>query len=401
MAMRCFLCALLCGMLLLGSLPVAAELPAGLVYDDGFAWFEATTVRDTKDGKPFAKGWTLRCQLRVCGEVPDHSAFKVLVKKGGATVATLRADGSIYHFKLPAFNDMPSQMWAPALQDRQQVISGTGQFQAEVYFIRGDDLSEHLARTHVLDVHAVTKVRGTGEADAPDYCISRHGEAAASFIYQRPGTQDPYLNLDRSTHYQKNVVEVYFGTSADKDNYNLPRGMLRSTVDGQPLDLSGVQQYNDKDAISALMSPLRMYQVVHTAAGNVREVVDFRQFMVVLPLTWGKGDDKARDPRKASISDHPGKWEIQYVANGATIRTWRFTVGDDGSIAAHPEETQGLSFGPGAHFVEMAVPPGGASIDARLVPEQAKAGGFYGHAWQSAEALAAAAAVPAKGTAWP
>ncbi|MBU0606682.1 MAG: hypothetical protein KKI08_02295, partial [Armatimonadetes bacterium] len=313
--------------------PVAADLPQGLTYDDGYAWFQVKTVVDTKDGKPYAKGWTLGCELRAFGEVPDHSAFKIILKKNGTAVAALRADASIYHFKQPAFNDMPSHasVW---LQDRNQIISGEGPFQAEVYFIKGDDMSEHLARTHLVDIRKVTKVRGNGEPDASDYFVNRHGEAAASLIVQRPARQRPYLGDARNTTYDKNVVDVYFGTSADKTCYNLPRGgFLRSTVNGQPLDLSAVAQYAGNDAIKDQMTPMRFYQVIHTAKGNVREEVDFRQFRVVLPLTWGKADDQGRDPTKPSISDHPGNWEAQYVVNGAPIRTWRFTVGDDGNIA--------------------------------------------------------------------
>jgi hypothetical protein len=49
----------------------------------------------------------------------------------------------------------------------------------------------------------------------------------------------------------------------------------------------------------------------------------------------------------------------------------------------------------------MVIPDGGTYIDERLVPDQAKVGGLYGHAWQSAEMKAAAAATPSKGTPWP
>lgn len=380
--------------------PVAADLPEGFKYDDGYAWFEVKTVRDTKNGKPYAKGWNLQSEVRVFGQAPAHSAFKIVLKKDNTTVATFRSDAQIYYYNPPAFRDMPS-LATGWLQDRQQVISGEGPFQAEVYFIKGDDLSEHLARTHLVDIRKVTKVRGNGEPDAPEYFVNRHGEAAASLIVQRPARQRPYLGDARNTTYDRNVVDVYFGTSADKTCYNLPRGYLRSTVNGQPLDMSAVQKYANTDTINDQLTPMRYYQVIHTAKGNVREEVDFRQFRVVLPLTWGKADDKGRSAEKPSISDHPGNWEVQYIVNGAPIRTWRFIVGEDGNIAPHPEEAQGLSLGPLAHFVEMLIPAGGAAIDARLVPDQAKVGGFYGHAWQSAEALAAAAAIPAKGTPWP
>ena len=377
-----------------------AELPAGLVYDDGYAWFEVETVKDTQDGKPYAKGWNLEAELRIFGEVPDHSAFKLVVKKDGNAVATLRKDASIYHYKPPAFDDMPSQMWQSALNDRNQVITGEGAFDLEVYLVKGDDLSEHLARTHRIDVRKVTRVRGAlNEPDAHEYYINRHGEAAVAVIHQRPKREDPYIAEDRADTYDYNVIDVYFGVSATSEGLSPDVGYLRSTVNGQPLDLSAIQNSN-KDKVSGDLAADRDYQVIHTAAGNVKEAVDFRQYRMTLPLTFGKADDPARSRIHPSISDSPGNWEITYVVDGAPVRTWRFAVGDDGSIAAHPEEA-GVSLGAGAHLVEMVVPDGGTYVDARLVPDQAKAGGFYGHAWQSEEMKAAAAAIPAKGTPWP
>jgi hypothetical protein len=394
------LVAALAGALALGTV-AGAQLPAGLTYDDGYAWFQIETVKDTKDGKPYAKGWNLEAQLRIFGEVADHSAFKLVVKKDGNALATLRKEGYVYHYKPPAFDDMPSQMSDDAISDRNQVITGEGPFDIEVYFVKGDDSSEHLARTHRIDVRKVTRVRGAlNEPDAPEFYINRHGEAAVAVIHQRPKSQDPYIAEDRATTYSYNVIDVFFGTSATQDGLNLDVGYLRSTVNGQPLDLSSIQN-NNKDKVSGDVANDRYYQVVHTAAGNVKEAVDFRQYNVVLPLTFGKADDPARSRIHPSISDHPGNWEIAYIVNGAPVRTWRFVVGEDGNIAAHPEEATGPTLGPGAHLAEMVIPDGGTYIDERLVPDQAKVGGLYGHAWQSAEMKAAAAAMPAKGTPWP
>ncbi|HJN13967.1 MAG TPA: hypothetical protein QGH10_00675 [Armatimonadota bacterium] len=372
-----------------------AELPEGLTYDDGYAYFEVETHEDTKDGKRYAKGWSLTAEVRILGRVPSRSAFRMVVKKDGNEVASARQEASIYYYNPPAMDQNPDMMWHGWLRDREQIVNDIGQFDVEIYYIDGDDLTEHLARTHKVDVQKVTRVRGNDDPDAPLFYVNRHGEAAASFIVQRPAGRYPHIAASRPNYYDSNVVATYFTISASEKGRSFQNGYLRCTVNGEKLDLT---PFGGSDQVSGDLAGERFYAVIHTAPGNVKEEINFRQYMALLPLTWGAADDPKRREGYPSISDHPGDWECKYIVNGELIRGWRFTVGEDGNIAPHPEESQGLSLGAGAHFVEMTIPEGGAYIDERLVPAQAKLGGFSGHEWQSDGAKAAAAAVPAKGT---
>jgi hypothetical protein len=387
------------------AIPAAAawaDLPPGLTYDDAYAWFAVETITDVQDGKPYAKGWILSAQLRLLGQTPDHSAFRLLVRQGGQTLATIYQDGSIYRYDPPVWTGKPDCLWHNSICDRSQIVKGEGRFEVEVYYVSGDDLSEHLARTHTLDVHKVTRVRGSqNEPDAPHYYISRHGEAAVAWVYQRLGLLQPYTAGDGGDTYSENVVELVFGVSPTGDGYSVPTGYLRTTVNGQPLDLTPYQEYTQKDAVHGNVSPWRLYEVVQVTGPNEKESINFRQYTLILPFTFGAPGDPLRDTTKPSLSDHPGQWECTYIVNGKKVRTWRFVVGEDGNLAPHPEQQHGLGLAPGAHLVEMVIPEGGAYLDERLVPEEARSGGFYGRPWQSDEMKAAASAVPAKGKAWP
>jgi hypothetical protein len=383
--------------LALGSV-VRAELPPGLSYDDAYAWFSVETITDVENGKPYAKGWVLTSQLRIFGRTPDHSAFKLLLKQNGQALATIYQDGSIYRFDPPAWTGKPDCLWNNNIVDRKQIVKAEGPVQVEVYYVHGDDLSEHLARVHTVDVQKVTRVRGgQNEPDAPHYYVNRHGEAAAAWIYQRAGLIEPYTSGDGGDTYSENVVELVFGVCPTEEGHSVPTGYLRTTVDGKPLDLTPYQEYTQKDAVNGDVSSWRQYEVVQVTGPNEKEPIGFRQYSLILPFTFGPEGDILRDTTKPSLNDHPGRWEYTYIVNGQKVRTWRFAVGKDGNILPHPEEQLGLGLAPNAHLVEMVIPDGGAFIDDRLVPEQAQAGGFYGRPWESAEMKAAAAAIPAKG----
>jgi len=126
-------------------------------------------------------------------------------------------------------------------------------------------------------------------------------------------------------------------------------------------------------------------------AGSYFEELRFCRLSSRLPITWGT----ARIDGFVALEDHPGRWEVQYLHQQRPVRTWRFTVNADGSIAPHPEEAA-LSMAPGASFVETEIPAGGSFADARLVPSAA-ARGRFGGLWASAEGKALAAKVPSKG----
>jgi len=82
---------------ILSSFLTFAAVRQGIV-DDGFTWFEAVNGEALgANNIPYSTGWYLRVNLKVFGEYPNRSAFKVIVSKGGKEIATTRCETGIYH----------------------------------------------------------------------------------------------------------------------------------------------------------------------------------------------------------------------------------------------------------------------------------------------------------------
>lgn len=375
----------------------AAELPEGLTFDDGYAYFRLETVVDYQDGKPVVKGWFVHASLRIWGQAPRRSLFKLVLAKNGQTTSTTQGEA----FVPPDLPDTVPFMVHQDMWDKSALNQGEGEFTATVYYVSGADDSEHLARTYTLLVRKVTRVRGTAnnpEPDAPMYYLSRHNEALSSVIMRRPATWPSYLGGGDT--YGDNKVDVLFNLSTTEEGQGLGQGNIRARVNGQPIELMRDEVYLSKPSA-------RYYQVIHThrntpeyRRGNpFSDEINFRQYIAVLPLTFGPEETRSRE--NTALEQHPGNWEVDYRVNGRTIRTWKFTVGADGTIQPHPEEAAaGLGLAPGAHLCETVIPADNPA-DRRVVPAEVALGGFYRLGWKSDEAKAMAAAVPAIGTAEP
>ncbi|NNE64977.1 MAG: hypothetical protein HKN33_00305, partial [Pyrinomonadaceae bacterium] len=68
------------------------------VMDDGYTFFDAEPVKEYDSAKRLNKdvGWYLISNLRVLGDYPKRSAFRVVVKKGAAVLAETRCEGVVY-----------------------------------------------------------------------------------------------------------------------------------------------------------------------------------------------------------------------------------------------------------------------------------------------------------------
>ncbi len=77
--------------------PAAApNAPAGGSYvDDGFTWFESVSTGELDEKHSLVPtGWALKSALRLMGVYPKHSAFKVVVSRGGKEVVSTRCESS-------------------------------------------------------------------------------------------------------------------------------------------------------------------------------------------------------------------------------------------------------------------------------------------------------------------
>jgi len=375
------------------------------MIDDGYTFFVLRGKKDYVDGKPLDQGWSLRSYLRAVGpSMPQHSSFKVVVAKGGQAVATIRCEGSVpmvpTNQARPAFLPMISYCY-----DDTQLVKGEGKFGVAVYFVNGDNDSERLLRNYEIEVHKVDRVRGSvtnPQLDVPNYYVSRHNEVLSSIVYLRPAGSDPYITDARPDTFGENRVEIVYNTSTTDEGQNIggEHSFMRCTVDGQKIELKDDKVRNNRPTS-------RGYQEIYTdrlaqefkRGTEYRDEINFRQYYAVLPLTWGR---QGMYQNFTKLEEHPGGWECTYREGVNVVRTWRWTVRPDGSIASHPEEANPeLALFPGGHLVETEIPAGGSFIDRRIFPEALKSGFFYGHRWQTTEGKAMVARVPAKGKPWP
>lgn len=384
---------------------VQTAAPARLMIDDGYTFFNLRGKKDYVDGKPIDLGWSLLSNLRVVGpSIPRRSSFKIVVNKAGQPLATVRCEGGIpvvpVNEARPPFLPMIGYCY-----DDKQLVMGEGKFNVAIYFVSGDDDSERLVRNYEIDVHKVDRVRGSNtnpQPDVPNYYISRHSEVLSSIFYLRPQGAAPYIIDTRPDTFGENRVEIVYNTSTTDEGQGIggQDSFLRCTVNGQKIELKDDKVRNNRPTS-------RDYQEFHTdrlapefkRGTEYKDEINFRQYYVVLPLSWGR---QGVYQNFTKLEEHPGRWECTYREGVNVVRTWRWTVRPDGTVAPHPEEANPeLTLFPGGHLVETEIPVGGSFIDRRIYPPAVQAGFIYGHKWQTTEGKAMAAKVPAKGKPWP
>jgi hypothetical protein len=386
------------------SLVVAAQSKRQDVLDDGFTWFEAVNGETLGPNNiPVSTGWYLKIYLRVLGEYPNRSAFKVVVSKAGKAVATTRCETGIYINRNNALDE--SFMNTGDCGRKDTATKETGMFDVQVFTVNGDTDAEKLVRTYKIDVRTVNRVRSGQEAGLapPQYYINRHGEAPASFMVLRPREYGGYFDWRTPERLGANHVEFYFNLSPSQVGKNLPHGYMRCSCNGKRLSMPGPVGFSDQ----ALSNRLNFYTVIHQdrlapqyhRGTEYRDEISFHQVRVLAPLTWG--EKRNRWEQRLALEDYPGNWECQLMNNGEVWRTWRFTIGGDGKPVIHPEQKGNINLNYNSYFVEMEIPAAGSPLDQRLVPEAIKLGFFYGQAWQSPEGKAMAGKLPKKGNPFP
>ncbi len=395
---------------LLLALPTvaSAELPEGLVWDDPYTWFDVSEDSRYVNGATEDLGWKLQYKFRMFGDVPENSAFRLVLSRDGKELGSLRENGNRRQIGRPGFDwDRPLLgMSADSLVNWKTPIVGAGLYDLAVYYIDGTSLDEHLARRYTLDVRAAPRVRGTAsnsQADGPHYYLNRHGDAAWSIVHQRPGKFPEYMADYYNTGAAGNSVTLYWNTfprMSEKDGKTVASetwisGRLKAKVNGKRIDLGSqarLQQVTNKQVrqIWAEMSD-RNAEAYRTGPPN-KQAIRFAMYRTDLPLTW-RDDDERHTTRQPSgsvtyeatpkqdfvaLNDHPGEWEIEWVVNGETLRSWRFDVDETGRIQPWDETPGDITTGPHAHFVEMNIPEGGTSIDGRLTPDFVEDGALFG-----------------------
>ncbi|CAN5532601.1 hypothetical protein BH10ACI3_BH10ACI3_18510 [soil metagenome] len=380
----------------------ALQTSGGSYIDDGFTWFEAVNTKDPEIKQTNVyTGWALKSSLRLMGEYPRHSAFKIVVSKAGVPVVSNRCEANNYNIpKNPA--DV-SFVYIDSCWTGTAATKEVGKFDVDIIFINADINAETSLRKYKIDVLKIDRVNGqTGKFSTPDasrYVISRHAEAPVSILYLRPAKAYGYvLSGEAQRTFDMNQVEIMFSLSPSEIGKNIPQSYTRCSVDGKDLQFPGPQPYAD---LAATFTERRVEEVYtdriaaqYKAGTEYRDDIGFRLQRVVLPLSFGN----YRTSNRLKMQDFPGKWECSLMNNGDIYRTWRWTVGRDGMPARHPEQNGNVNLYMNSYLIDMEIPAGGTALDKRLVPTSATEGLFYGQKWTTPEGKAIAAKMPTKGS---
>ena len=381
------------------------------VLDDGVTFFDAEPItgRDAKNNREIDTGWFLKSHLRIFGEFPKRSAFRIAVKKNGKELSSTRCEGNVItkeekynnsrleHFNLDFENYMTTDK---RCYDKEQVNKEIGKLDVEIYFIDGDTDKETLVRTHKIDVHKAERFLVSNSVLYPDvshYYIQRHAESAVAIAFFSVGSAinhsyyesnpfnftSKYVKNESSANI--NTIKLGIHTSFSPDGTkNMPgKPFARCSVNGQKV--------NFKDDSVNVAKNLDRREMAKSLKRGVGETVEFTGLTFILPVYFGNdkafyGTDETPD----------GKWECAIVENGVTFRTFRFEI-KDGYPAPHPEQQNGnINLFYRTSLVDMEIPAGGSRFDFRLSPSPT-AGLFYGIPWSTPAGKAMAARLPKKG----
>jgi hypothetical protein len=380
------------GTALSATTPVASPTSAAsaIRYDDGYALFRTADHIEPVGGRPTNQGWSLIATARVTQELPARSAFRFVTKRGGRVVGELRCDATINTQAGEAISWVQDCGNFPnAVVGSPMRVNEDGEFVVEVHVVNGQTDQDTLVRTHRVLVNTATGVRAAGAPDAVRYYISLNAQLAATLIERVPKESSPNPNPQERTSVGSNDVWLHFWASVPENGSPFVDlgNTWRCTVNGQPLALSNTR---------AQAMQTHRITAVHTSGRGPnpqRTIIDYRYFAMRLPLTWGA--QNMRDQSSAVLEEHPGAYQCDWRANGQTLRTFRFTVNADATIAPHAEQLAGLSLGPQTSLVDTAL--GASPQDVQTGPAELRAGSFFGRAWSTPAGRSMATAFAAIG----
>lgn len=402
---------------------VNAELPSGFYIDHGYTYFSVESLSERIDGGEVDQGWKLSGAIRIYGEAPDRSSIKLVLKKDGDVLAERRTQTDVLKTGDPKLNKSAGS--TAAGKQQAHMLSGvkhqgwldpvkpaTGEFTVDVIYIDGETNKEHFAHTYTINVGKVEKNDANGNivlVRAPEYYVSRHQEALSSIL-----TTWMDYNAD---HAPTKMVLMWNASPADIGNspHSPNDTYLRCTVDGEPIKLGNDSQIKGLDSTRTKSVFKHRSTVVRHFDRNAlefrrgtahREYLIYYNYHTVLPFEdttdgFPPSADYGYQPAHTALSEHPGRWQCEWLDNGALLRTFAWDVAKDGQLVPHPEQEKGLTLNPGAILVDTIIPEGGASFDARIVPNAVKQGGFYGRKWKSSEMKKLVKRLPEVGNKFP
>ncbi len=126
--------------------------------------------------------------------------------------------------------------------------------------------------------------------------------------------------------------------------------------------------------------------------GKPTEYLGFYNYVINMPIQW-KASGQSENPDMTSLS---GNWECELRDGTETIRTFRWTVGNDGFPVENAEQKSGnINLHWGAYLIETEISTDN-SLEESLMA-MPNAGLFYGIPMKTEEGKKIAAGIPTKG----
>jgi hypothetical protein len=332
--------------LLAPAVATAAPAPTVKRFIDEARW--QARIEDSSEGYHiWFSGW-------VNGVTSPTDALRVELVQKGKVISSTRCKIQ------PAEGDKLG--WAECRSDANKLMTATGDLVLRVVYIDDQTETEEVIRTFQWNVVAYDPGRGNGEVD---FALMGDDLLGTAYAFHR-ATEGSGSKYD---------LEIFTWTAGA-----LGAGtyQLRCTVDGKRLaDIDTYVGAEGQFGGSVLKN------------NEYTNYVWSRAQIIPRELVWGTTEEVAkayamRTPPLA-MGAHPGEWSCDLRSEGKVQRTFKFPVGADGRIKAHPSESA-----PGAPPLMAGVTMidvylGKDARDVRIRPDAIRKSHSFGLPWAKNE----------------
>ncbi len=382
------------------SLSTPTEAQSSMRLDESYTTYSIARVTDQPEGDARNAAWQLQPLVRAFGPTfrARSSAFRWVLKQGDRVLATTRCGSTWQNEDLQrgVAPDLPVLAVRSSSNCQNATpLRETGEFVVEwTHIDTNTDVETPLGSHRIVIRTAPVYVRnGTEYAPTfPRFYVDWHGEALSSVIVQAPAEGGfPPPPIERGgraiqLRNEENVFLLVFTAAVPERRTALDTTFLRCRIDGNPLDLGT----RNRISYVGTSTSLGVARLPGEPGGQpVEDFARFERYTVLLPITG------------ANATMAAGAWACDIrTEDGVTLRTFRWSVGADGQVLPHAEETEGgLTLPPGTHLVESEI-PADAPLDARTDPS-ALGRAFWGRGFQSTSGRALASSLRAIGQPYP
>jgi hypothetical protein len=326
---------------------VATAAPTVKRFIDEATWH--ASIADSGEGYRFSfRGW-------VNGVTSPTDALRFDLVQKGKVIASMRCKIQ------PAEGDKLG--WAECTSDTNKVLTATGALALRVVYIDDQTETEEVIRTFQWNVVAYDPGRGNGEVD---FALMGDDLLGAGYAFHRS---------TKGSGGDAHDLEIYLWTAGA-----LGAGtyQLRCTVDGKRLaDIDTYVGTEGEFGGSVLKN------------NEITSYTWARAHVIPRELVWGTTEQVAkaygnRTPPLA-MGAHPGDWSCDLRSEGKVQRTFKFPVGADGRIQAHPSESAPGAPPLMAGEAVIDVYLGKDARDVRIRPDAIRKSHSFGLAWAKNE----------------